>query len=270
MKKIKFFPKVLPYFLSASLLGAAYLVNAKYEKPLMFISKQDQSLNFNSSFFTYFNLGLKRLISSTLWVSTILESDIEHYKKADLNSWMFLRFNTISILEPNFYEDYSFGGVYLSIIKDDIPGATVIYNKGLQIYPDDYSLLKDAAFHFHFEARDYERSYQIHSKLIKHPKVTAVVLSNLARMENERGNPEIAFQLLSTKLSQLKDQKSFFATKIKEQLYSLKAEIDLECLNRNKGNCAYYDYNNRPYLKKNDTYYAEKPWTPLKIKRKPL
>jgi len=90
------FKKILPYASVGFLLAGAYAVNVHNEKPMMYISKQDQTINFDSTLYRYFNLGLKRLLSSTLWVSTIIESDIEHYKQKDLNSWMYLRFNIIS------------------------------------------------------------------------------------------------------------------------------------------------------------------------------
>lgn len=271
MKNTNLFQKFCPLLFSVIFLICAYFVNVNNEKPLMFISKQDQSINFDSSFYTYFNLGLKRFISSSLWISTIIESDVEHYKQKDLNSWMFLRFNSISILEPMFYENYTFGGIYLSIIKDDIPGASIIYNKGLALFPNDFVLLRDAAFHFHFEANDFERSYQLHSKLINHPNASAIIISSFARLEKERGNTDAAFNILASKLAQLKDQNSFLALKIKNHLYALKAEKDLNCLNKKipqNTPCSLRDYENNFYLRKDGVYYALKDWIPFAIKKK--
>lgn len=105
------------------LLYLAFYTSKKVSPPILFISKQQSSLNVSESIVENFNIGQKRLISSLLWISTILESDQEHYKNKDLNSWMFLRFKTISFLEPKFYEAYNFGGPYLSIIKNDLAGA---------------------------------------------------------------------------------------------------------------------------------------------------
>ena len=254
------------------LLVVAFSINQNLNKPLLVLSKQNETWNLNDEIILKFNLGFKRLTSSLMWVSTILESDIEHYNKKDLNSWMFLRFNTISKLEPRFYENYAFGGLYLSIIKDDISGASIIYNKGLGIFPNDYALLRDAAFHFHFEANDYERSYQIYSKLITHPSAPTIVLSSLARLEKDRGNPDAAFNILFSKLGQIKDQNSFLALKIKDYLYAITAEKDLNCLNNKTlptSTCSYRDFENALYLKKGDTYYASKNWIPFVVKKKP-
>ena len=128
-------------------LSLSYVISKKSSKPIYFINKQKSSLNIHQVFWEYFHLGNKRFLSSIYWIATILESDQEHYKQRDLNSWMFLRFKTISFLEPLFYLNYTFGGQYLSIIKDDLEGASQLYDLGLKYFPDDYTLLRDSSFH---------------------------------------------------------------------------------------------------------------------------
>lgn len=260
MKNNKFFQKTFLYFLSAIFLIAAYAVNLNNEKPLMFVAKQDQAINFNASLFNYLNLGLKRLISSTLWTSTILESDIEHYKKKDLNSWMFLRFNLIAELDPQFYENYSFGGPYLSIVKDDIEGASIIYKKGLRQYPNDYSLIKDASFHFYFEAKDKASSIEFFRRLKKFPQTPLYLQTSMARMEAAQGNLDAAMAMLTEMQSKYPLQTSMGA-RIFEYRYSIKAEVDLDCLNNKKKNCSTIDLENRPYALRNNVFQAQREWT---------
>lgn len=271
MKAFIFFKKNLIIAFALLFFFISFLINQNLTKPHFTISKQEETWNLNDQMLLNFNMGFKRFASSLLWVSTILESDIEHYTKKDLNSWMFLRFKTISKIDPNFYENYAFAGPYLSIIKDDILGASTMYKLGLAIFPDDFVLLRDAAYHFHFEVNDYEMSYKIHRKLIAHRKIPASILSSLARIEQERGNSDAAFSLLSSKLSQMKDQESFLAKKIISHLYSIKAEKDLECLNRNPPNralCDKLDYNKNLYFQNNGIFYAQEQWVPFRIKKK--
>jgi len=260
MKNNKLFQKTFLYFLSALFLIAAYAVNLNNEKPLMFVAKQDQAINFNASLFNYLNLGLKRLISSTLWTSTILESDIEHYKKKDLNSWMFLRFNLISELEPEFYENYSFGGPYLSIIKDDIEGASIIYKKGLKQYPNDYFLIKDASFHFYFEAKDMASSLKLFEKLKTFPQVPFYLQTARARAEAGQGNLNEAFAML-TEMQAKFPAHTAMGARIFEYRYSIKAEVDLDCLNNKKENCFKVDLENRPYILRNNVFKAQRAWS---------
>lgn len=258
--KNELFHKTFLYFLSVLLLIAAYAINFNNEKPLMFVSKQEQAVNFNASLFNYLNLGLKRFISSTLWTSTILESDIEHYKKKDLNSWMFLRFNLISELEPKFYENYAFGGPYLSIVKDDIEGASIIYKKGLKQYPDDYSLIKDASFHFYFEAKDVASSQELFKKLKTFPKVPFYLQTSLTRLEAAQGNLDAALTMLNEMQEKFPIHTSF-GLRIFDYRYSIKTELDLDCLNSKKENCSMVDLENKPYKLVGGSYKAQRPWS---------
>lgn len=265
MKNNKLFQKTFLYFLSALFLIAAYAVNLNNEKPLMFVAKQDQAINFNASLFNYLNLGMKRLISSTLWTSTIIESDIEHYKKKDLNSWMFLRFNLISELDPQFYENYSFGGPYLSIIKDDIEGASIIYKKGLIQYPNDYSLIKDASFHFYFEAKDKASSIEFFRRLKKFPQAPLYLQTSMARMEAAQGNLDAALAMLTEMQSKFPTNTAI-GSRIFDYRYSIKAEIDLDCLKLKKENCSVLDLENKPYKLIDHSFKAQRAWIPYRPK----
>ena len=98
-------------------------------RPIIKVSEQNSQINFNKNALKVLSLGQARLISSIIWVQTLMESDLEHYKNNDLNSWMYLRFDSITQLDPLFYEAYLWGGIYLSIVKDDAYGAKSLYQK---------------------------------------------------------------------------------------------------------------------------------------------
>ena len=128
----------------------AGVLNRNIVKPTFVVSKQQSALNINQDFINIFDLGQKRLLSDILWITTLLESDLSHYKGKDLNSWLYLRFLTISTLDPLFLQNYQFGGQYLSIVKDDLVGAKTIFEKGLKAYPNDYNLIFNIAFLYAF------------------------------------------------------------------------------------------------------------------------
>jgi hypothetical protein len=267
----KYLKPYIELFLAAIFLISSFLVGSRFEKPSIFINKQSSSLNIDNKFLANFNLGLKRLISSTLWVSTILESDHDHYKNRDLNSWMFLRFNTMSNLDPHFYEVYAFGGPYLSIIKDDLAGASIIYDKGLQQYPDDFSLLRDAGFHYYFEVADDEKAFPIYNKLKLQPKASIHMVSTLARLNTGKGRLEDAYALLAEQYIKIENKDSAIAKKIKSYLYSIKAEIDTECLNKSteqeRSKCSDKDVEGNSYVFDGFKYKSIKEWTPFRVKR---
>jgi hypothetical protein len=266
MKKLKTLKNYSSFGIAFFLLMTSMKFNNSFYKPFIVIQKQNEAWNLNSNMLLNYNLGFKRLISSFLWVSTILESDIEHYKQRDLNSWMFLRFNTISLLEPRFYENYSFGGIYLSIIKDDLDGASIIYNKGLSLYPSDLHLLKDASFHFFYEARDFDRAFQITQAFKRLYPASISMLGMITKLEAEKGSLTSALETLN------EYQKSYLpgtlvGDKIFQNRYALRAEIDLNCLNHQEENkCSLIDLNNRPYIKTNLSYRAQNEWKPYRRK----
>ena len=235
------------------------LINTNLKKPVLSISKEESAYNFGPLSLKIASAGNERLLASILWIQTLLESDEEHFKKDDGNSWMFYRFNSISYLTPNFYENYLFGGKYLSIIKDDIYGAETIYEKGLRIYPEDYELIKDAAFNYYFEIKDYDKAITLYKKILNHPRIEkefSLLPSIIAKAIHKRGSPEEAYSVLlnqynTTKIEAIKKRLAL-------RIYSIKAIIDLKCLNSRKKDCSSYDFFNYPYLKNKDGRFSSK------------
>lgn len=251
MKKKIFLPLIL-----FSIITLNHLI---LERPRIQVSKQSSSLNFNQKYLKIFNLGFSNMVSSWLWVQTLLESDIEPYKKDDLNSWMFLRFSTITTIDPKFYEAYLFGGKYLSIIKDDVFGAEVIFKNGLKQFPDDFWLNINAAHNYFFEMGLPEMAYPLYKKVQFLPiakKTFPILPSIVAKLEKLQGDPQVAFSLL---LVALENQESeYFREYYEKSLYSLKAEIDLNCLNSGKQDCNRNDYFGNPYFKNNKGEFQSK------------
>lgn len=269
MKKFsrQFYLELIPIALIILFLLLSNRINTFNTKPKIVISKQESALNLNPEIVDFFSMGYRRFITSIVWISTILESDHEHYKKKDNNSWMFLRFNFISQLDEKFYENYAFGGPYLSIIKDDDVGAKIIYDKGLKIYPNDYDLILNAGFHYYFELNDLDKSVVLYSKLREFPQTPPHILSLTGRLISESGSLQDAYNLVLELYQKTKDNPAF-ELRYRRSLYAIKAEIDLNCLNTKKMNCEYNDFAGNPYVLKNGTYQAKEQWTPFRILRK--
>ncbi len=247
------------FFLVGFFLYFSHVANNSFEKPFIKISKQTAAINLNADVINFFNLGYRRMITAIMWISTILEGDHEHYKQKDLNSWMYLRFKFISILDPKFYENYAFGGPYLSIIKDDLLGASEIYELGLSKYPDDYVLIFNAAFHYFYEVKNRTRGLELYGKIIRNPQTPPHIVSVFSRFNFNFENANEAFKILSTLLETNKNN-DFLKKRITYYLYSIKAEQDLECLNAGKQTCSHFDYYGLPYVVKNNKYIAQEKW----------
>jgi len=207
------------------LLTLSFRIRTNITLPPIKTTKQDSTTNLNYQIYQFGHSGYRRFLSSWLWVATIIQSDEEHYKTRDLNSWMFHRFYTISILEPKFYENYKFGALYLSVVKDDIPGASIMYEKGMQEYPEDFNLWYDAGFHFRFEAKNLDKARAIYQKLKEIPSNKHMVYTSLAKLEALNGNFKVAYEIAREQYEKYKDNNSFLAAKFYNYMEEFKAKI---------------------------------------------
>lgn len=233
--------------------------------PPINISKQDSNFILHDNFLKFFSMGNTKLISSYLWIQTLLESDLDHYKGKDLNNWMFMRFRTISNLDPQFLEAYRFGGIYLSVIKDDVFGAKYIFDKGLSIYPNDYELNYLGGFHYYYELDDYKTAQVLLEKIMYHPKSPRNMPSIVAKLKSGSGDTEAAYEILKIGLEKnLLDH--VFKRKFEIGLISLKIEIDLKCLNSGKKNCPLDPPEGYSYVRNKDGIYStNKPFTKFEL-----
>jgi hypothetical protein len=249
------------------LLALQGLIHTSFKKPPISISKQNSSLNFDNTFLKFSSFGHHRFIADLLWITTLIESDLEHYKKDDLNSWMYLRFNTITDLDEKRYYPYSFGARYLSIIKDDLKGAEKIFLKGLEHFQDDYQLNYNLAFLYIFEKNEVDKSVPFLGRIKDHPKAPPFIISLLSKAKAQAGfDLKEVYLAVKSRFDEAKDER--VKAKLEAELYALKAEIDLECLNTNQDNCERFDLDGNAYIFKKGKYQSQKQYKPYRIKIK--
>lgn len=247
-----------------------FSIDNKTQKPTVIINPQDEVVNLNPDLMKVASLGQQRLIASLLWAHTMLKSDLKHYKVNDLKNWMYLRVNAVITLSPLFYEAYYIGAQYLSIVKDDDYGAKDIYDRALSKFSTDYNLLYGAGFHYFYELGETKRAIQLFKDAIKYGSPLHFLPSLVARMEAEEGDLLAAKTILEIELAK-EDIPENAKQRLKYNLYSIKAEIDLNCLNnsKDKTTCNYYDLNGKPYIKKrSNIYIAPQVWRKFQLKRK--
>lgn len=234
--------------------------------PKIDITKQDSAFNLNQDILKIASLGQKRMLADILWVKTLLESDLEHYSKKDLSSWMYLRFKSIAELDPKFYENYLYGGQYLMIVKDDIPGAEKILTKGAEFYPNDYHLNFTTGYLYALEIGNLKKSLIYYERIKDAPQRPQNFDSFLAKIMNESLGREEALLYSIESLKRTPEDTPIFK-KIRSNIYSLRASLDLECLNsRDNKNCNRLDYFNTPYLYKNGSYTSKFKAVDMKLK----
>ncbi len=255
---------VLCFFIAGNL----YSITLKKK---IILNQQTHAINLDSDIIKVTSLGQKRMIASSLWIETLLNSDLDHYNSDDLQNWMFLRFKTITDLDPYFQEVYLYGGIYLSIIKDDEKGAQFIYERGLRYFPKDFYLNLNASFHYFYELNNIDKSLEHLSRIYDHPKAPSFLPSLYARLQSTRGDLKSALALLLD-LYKSTPNKTALKKSYAQKIYALKAEIDLNCLNSRiqKYNCIKRDFYGDLYLKDNEGFYrAKRQWKPFRAKKAP-
>lgn len=265
IKKYSLVPLSIALLCVLSISSKSIDVNNPY--PKLIVSKEQSSINFKVDYINLLTLGHSRLISSILWITTLLESDIEHYK-GDENSWMYKRFVSISILDPLFYQNYLIGGQYLSIIKDDINGADHLYSLGIRRFPRDFWLNYHAGFNAVFELENIELGLSYYEKIIDHPlakKKSLTTLYNKIRYQN--GDFSLDEVFVNLELILESSENPVLIEKIKFDLYSLKAEKDLKCLNSKRLNCSRLDYLGESYIFESGKWQAKYQWKPYRFNR---
>jgi tetratricopeptide (TPR) repeat protein len=247
----------------------AFGLNLQFPREPLKITKQESATNVNQTALRIGSLGNKRLISSILWITTLLESDTTHYKRRDLSSWMYLRFMSIATLDPKFYENYLWGGMYLSIVKDDLEGAAEIFERGLEYYPEDFKLIYQAGFHYYSEMGNFERGLELLKKVENSPQAPGPLKFIIKKLNYETtGDYETTLQFLLYSLETAKDDK-VLTKKLSEDIYALKAKHDLDCLNsENNSMCDRIDAHGNPYELRGKIWETIKPFLPYKIHRK--
>jgi hypothetical protein len=258
----------LPLAFVFILLCLSWKLKLLIQKPTITISKEVSAFNLDSRFLSIFSFGQKRLYSDLIWISTLLESDLEHFKNKKKDSWMFLRFKTISDLDPLFLKNYQFGGQYLSIIKDDISGAEKLMTKGLSFYRDDYILNFNLGYLLAIETDNYQRSIPYLERVLNNPKAPKNLKTLLTKIKYmASGDLNATYLLLKSFLETITEKT--LIDKIKVDLYSVKAEIDLSCLNSSINQvCDTHDYKGLPYILKDGVYVTQVPFIKYKIHKK--
>lgn len=254
--------------LTALFYSLTLIFNRAASPPPLDVSLQEKAINFDDSFLKFFSLGNKRLFSSVLWIQTLLQSDEAHYKGKNYGNWMYLRFLTISSLDPLFYENYLWGGMYLSIVKDDVLAAARIFELGLDKYPEDYKLNYHAGFNYYAEMGEYEKALPLLKKIVNHPKAPPILPFIVNKLEFETsGDYEATLAFLSLTLASVQGD-DVLRNKLERDIYALKADRDLECLNKGSADCSHIDAAGNAYIFKDGKWMAQILYKPFKIYRR--
>lgn len=193
------------------------------------VTAPDRYLYPPPEYIEYFHFGFSESMADSFWLRWIQDSDtcqtylkpVEHfqpvidlqsrtynprYKNCD-NSWAFKMLDVVTKLAPRFRMPYLAGGISLSVLTEDYAGATVIFERGLKNYPEDWSLAYRAAYHYLFDLKDEKRAADL---LLQAEKNGAPLWLKLlaSRLYSQVGQIEMGISVLQSYKATLKDEES--------------------------------------------------------------
>lgn len=130
--------------------------------------------------------------------------------------------DAITRLAPRFRMPYAAGAISISVINDDFQGASQLFERALQHFPEDWVILYRAAYHFQFDLKDNVRAAELLSRAGAHgaPKW---VMDLASKLFTEAGEIELGVKTLEAYRETL-DQEDL-KKRVDERLEALKKRL---------------------------------------------
>ncbi len=198
-----------------------FLIQSQFLKPLpvkrieyLAPSKYIQNIAF----------GMKIQLADSFWLRAIQDFDycdqIVNDKECKGKSWLFHILDLTTDLDEHFFHAFHWGGLALSIIISDYSGASIIFDKGVKLFPNEWLLLYSAAYHALFEEKDKLKASNLYFEAAKNgaPKWVRLMAGRLAA---ESGEKEFAAKILSAMIEMSDDPR--YIKKLKKKLEALES-----------------------------------------------
>jgi hypothetical protein len=131
----------------------------------------------------------------------------------------------ITDYSPKFRIAYSMGATTLSVLVDDIEGASRLFEKALLVFPNDWVIQYRAAYHFLSEVHDLDRAAEL-LLLVGKNGGPAWAPSLAARLYSRAGQALLGKQVLLELLETYNDGPA--ADRLRERLAEIQKVLDEE------------------------------------------
>lgn len=173
----------------------------------------------------HMSAGYNDVIADVLWLRLIQDADrcdqpVSIGQKCQTEKgWVFLMLDAITKLAPKFVAPYWHGATILSVLVGDKEGAWIIFERGMNNFPNDWQLPYRAAFHALENLGDIQKAADLLLQAGRNgaPKW---VFALAARLYTKEGQAILAKSILESVLAH--DPDGRWAPRLRERL----SEID--------------------------------------------
>lgn len=119
---------------------------------------QIQALMMPPPFVEQLNFGYRYVIADSLYMRAL--QDVRYCEKkvagnrCKAEGWLFQMFDLTGRLSPDFLSLFRIGGTLLSVIVNDIEGASKFFDRAVELYPNDWRIQFQAGFHAWIEEKN--------------------------------------------------------------------------------------------------------------------
>lgn len=233
-----------PLILLASLCfaGQVYLRQSPWLSAKPYLIPPPQELE-------HFTFGFGGSVADSLWLRWIQDGDVcqtygELYKEREAPqkpikdllvdnprhricefSWSYQMLDAVTRLDPRFKMPYVTGLMTLTVVVEDYQGASLIYERALKAYPDDWQLAYEAAYHFLYDVGDLPRAAGL---LVRAGDLGAPpwVKSLASRLYSRTGQLSLGISALESYMKVLTNDKEKEKVEIRLQELRAKAATD--------------------------------------------
>lgn len=163
----------------------------------------------------HFSFGFNDVIADGLWLTVIqdfgectLVNKIEKWRqKKCQRGWSFQFLDAITKLAPRYRMVYVSGAISISVLNDDTLGADVIFERGVENFPNDWSILYRAAYHYMFDMKNKRRAAELLQRAAENG-APRWVHSLAAKLYTEEGELQLALTNLISLRKQITDRRA--------------------------------------------------------------
>lgn len=179
-------------------------------------------------------LGLRVVAADLIWIDAMIKADNAHESAAFTG--LYRAFKAASELDPDNFQLHYVAGLYLSVIKNDVRGATVILREGAKrlesrgySWDKSWQLLFALGYNLIFEEEEVEEGGRWITKAAELPNAPGHVKSLAAHVSTERGRLEVAAGVLNDMYRRTKNPED--RQRIEQKMIAITANQDLLELN---------------------------------------
>lgn len=146
----------------------------------------------------YFTFGYSEAIADGLWIRAIQDFDFCDQEIGRQlckgQGWLYHMLDTITTLSPQNLIVFRTGPLELTIVVNDVEGASKLFDKAVLYFPDDWIILSRAAYHALYEEHDKKKAADL---LVRAAKNNGPIWYNnlAATLYTDSNNKALGFSL---------------------------------------------------------------------------